>query len=164
MQFIHYIGGAGRNQKLVAIGFALSNDPAAHLASIQGTMPFDLKILAIEQGTPERLEELKELFKTAHLNGFWYTPKPELLAHIEAVESIDTSLGKPTRVSLDLVPEEFAALEKLVEEMGAKSKAQLLRKALRFYGAMYRFKAQGYGIQAVKGGKMIQFPDLDSAG
>ena len=28
---------------------------------------------------------------------------------------------------------------------------------------MYRYKAQGYGIQAVKGGKLIQFPDLDTA-
>lgn len=162
MQFIHYIGGSTRAGKLVAVGLGLSNDPAGHLASLKGTLPFDVKLLAIEEGTPEKLEVLKELFKAFHTNGPWYRPAPELQAHIETVEVVDQSVGKTTRVSLDLSPEEFAALEKLVEEMGAKSKAQLLRKALKFYGALYRYKAQGYGIQAVKGGKMIQFPDLET--
>lgn len=164
MQFIHYIGGETRSKKLVAVGLALSNDPVTHLASLKGTMPFELRTMAVEQGTPSQLEQLKETFKAAHLNGFWYKPSPALVAHVEAVESVDPALGKMTRVSLDLTPEEFAALEKLVGESGTKSKAQLLRKALRFYRVMHAYKAQGYGIQAVRGGKMIQFPDLDAAG
>ncbi len=161
MQFVHYIGGENRGHKIIAVGFGLSSDPVAHLASLQGTMPFDLRLLAVEQGTAEKLEGLKATFLSSHLHGFWYKPSPELLAHIQAIESVDPALGKATRVSLDLSPEEFSHLEKLVSEMGAKSKAKLLRMALRFYGALYRYKAQGFMIQAVRGGKMIQFPDLD---
>lgn len=162
MQFIHYIGGTARTGKLISIGIGLSNDPRATLENLKGTLPFELKMMAIEAGTADRLESLKETFKTAHQNGFWYHPTEELQAHVAAVETVDQDLGKTTRVSLDLVPEEFAALAKLTEEMGVRSKAELLRKALRFYGAIYRYKAQGFGIQAVKGGKLIQFPDLDS--
>lgn len=161
MQFIHYIGGEGRNGKLVALGFGLSSDPEAHLATLKGTMPFNLKILAIEAGSAEKLELLREQFKKSHINGFWYQPTPELQQHVKAVEVVDPAMGKMTRVSLDLSPDEFGQLEKLVEETGTKGKAKFLRKALRFYAALYRYKAQGYMIQVVRGGKMVQFPDLD---
>jgi len=164
--YIHYIGGEGRKKKLLAISFGLSNDPQRHLSSLNGTMPFDLRLLACEKGTEEKLEKLRQTFKPAHLNGPWYRPTPELQAHVNSVEAVDPATDKEaptkvTRVSLDLNAEEFSALEQLVEQMGLKSKAQLLRKALRFYGALYRYKAQGYGIQAVRGGKLLQFPDLD---
>lgn len=164
MQFIHYVAGESRAKKLVAIGLALVPDPVAHLASLKGTMPFDLRTMALEIGTAEKLEELKAAYQAGHLHGFWFKPVPELLAHVAAVEPLDPSVAKMTRVSLDLTPEEFAGLKKLVEEGCAKNKAQLLRKALRFYTAMYQYKAQGYGIQAVRGGKLIQFPDLDTTG
>jgi hypothetical protein len=164
--FIHYVGGEGRNKKLVAIGFGLSTDPKAYVAALHGTMPFNLRLLACEKGDDAKLEKLRATFKGAHLNGPWYKPTPELQVHIDSVEAVDLEAskdapGKMTRVSLDLNADEFAALEQLVGEMGAKSKAQLLRQALRFYGNLYRYKAQGYGIQAVRGGKLIQFPDLD---
>lgn len=163
MQFIHYIGGTSKAGKLISIGIGLSSDPAAALEALKGTMPFDLRMLAVELGTSERLESVKAAFKAACQNGFWYQPTAELEAHVNGIESVDPDLGKTTRVSLDLVPEEFAALAKLTQEMGVRSKAELLRRALRFYGAMYRYKAQGFGIQAVKGGKLIQFPELDTA-
>lgn len=163
MQFIYYVGGESRAKKLVAVGFGLSSDPAATVVDLQVAMPFDLRMMAIEQGNAEKLEQLKDRFKTSHMNGLWYKPSAELQEHIQGVTVVDPEVGKTVRVSLDLVCEEFASLEQLVGEMGLKSKAQLLRKAFRFYQAMYRYKAQGYGIQAVKGGKLIQFPDLDTA-
>ena len=162
MQFLTYIGGVGRNGKLVAVGIGLCADPAVYIASL-GAMPFELKLLAVEEGTAEKLEQLKEQFKAAHLNGPWYKPTDELQKYVDSLESVDAAvLGRAKRISLDLSPEEFAQLEGLVEEMGAKTKANLLRKAFRFYQALYRYKAQGFMIQAVKGGKMLQFPDLDT--
>jgi hypothetical protein len=162
MQFLHYVAGKNRSGKIVAVGFDLTADPEASVTSMKGLMPFEVETMAVEVGSPARLEELKEQFKAHHAQGPWYRPDQSVLDFVAAVEKVDPSIGKSKRVSLDLIHEDFADLEVLVKETGVKGKAKLLRKALRFYSAMHRYKAQGYMIQAVKGGHMIQFPNLES--
>lgn len=66
-----------------------------------------------------------------------------------------------TRVSLDLTPEENAELNRLVKTLKTRTRARLLRQALRFYAVLVDHKEQGYLIQAIKGGSLLQFPDLD---
>jgi hypothetical protein len=83
------------------------------------------------------------------------------VGHVAELRPVDRGAGKPRRVSLDLEPEEFAALETMVEQMGTITKARLLRRAVKFYRSLIRYKAQGYLIQAIKGGKLVQFPDLE---
>lgn len=162
MQFLHYVAGKNRSGKVVAIGLDLTSDPEASVTSMKGLMPFDVETMAVEVGSPARLEELRAQFKVHHAQGPWYRPDQSLLDFVAAIESIKPDALKSKRVSLDLVPQDFADLEVLVKETGVKGKAKLLRKALRFYSAMHRFKARGYMIQAVKGGSMIQFPNLES--
>ena len=162
MQFLHYVVGKGRSGKVVAYGLDLCADPEASLVSMKGVMPFEVSTLATEVGDSAKLEELRKKFQLHHVQGPWFKPVDEIRMYIESVDSVDPDLAKSKRVSLDLTPEDFSDLETLVKETGVKGKAKLLRKALRFYSAMYRYKAQGYMIQAVQGGKMIQFPDLEA--
>lgn len=162
MQFLHYIAGKTRAGKLVAIGFELSPDPEASLQALQGTMPFEVTSMAVEVGDSTKLETLRAQFRDFHANGLWYRPDAAIQEFVGKIESVDPAVGRTKRVSLDLVPEDFHDLETLVQETGIKGKAKLLRRALRFYAAMHRLKAQGFMIQAVKGGRMIQFPDLEA--
>lgn len=66
-----------------------------------------------------------------------------------------------TRVSLDLTPAEKAELTRLVKLRKARTGANLLRKALRFYAMCADHLEDGYSLQAIKGGRLYQFPDLD---
>ena len=125
MQFIYYVGGESRAKKLVAVGFGLSSDPAATVVDLQVAMPFDLRMMAIEQGNAEKLEQLKDRFKTSHMNGLWYKPSAELQEHIQGVTVVDRGRQDRSRLARPRF-EEFASLEQLVGEMGLKSKAQLL--------------------------------------
>lgn len=159
--YIHYIGGEARNGKMVSIAIGVSSNPEAHLAKLSGEMPFALKLLGLEAGNKARLEEVRKEFKALHIKGPWYKPAPALTSHIEGLPEVERSDKKTKRVSLDLDPEEFAELELMVTELGEKMKSKVLRRALRFYRGLQQYKAQGYMIQAVKGGLMVQFPNLD---
>lgn len=161
MQYIHFIGGRNLKGKTVAVAMGVSSDPEGQLTSLEGSSPFELSLLALEEGDAERLEQLKERFKGSHARGPWFQATDELLAYVEALEPVDREAGKTKRVSVDLAAEDFALLESLVSEMGIRSKAEFFRKGLRLYAGLHRYKAQGYLIQAVRGGKMVQFPDLD---
>lgn len=159
--WIVYMRGAGKNSKTISYGLDLVADPEGRIAEFSDVMPFTIELAGLEVGSRERLEQLREQFRSEHLHGPWYKPSEAIASHIGALPKVDRNTGAMRRVSLDLASDEFAMLDSLVEKMGAKTKARLLRRALRFYSALTQYKAKGYLIQAVKNGKMIQFPDLE---
>lgn len=69
--------------------------------------------------------------------------------------------AKMTRISLDLDPDELKLVEELVQMMRSRTKARLIRQALRFYRVLAHYKQEGYTIQAIRGGSLYQFPELD---
>lgn len=65
------------------------------------------------------------------------------------------------RLTLDMSDQEYAALEDMVKTLDTRTKARAIRMALRFYKRVVALKKQGFFIQAIKGGILKQFPDLD---
>lgn len=69
---------------------------------------------------------------------------------------------KSGRLTLDMSEKDTAELESMVEQLGTKTKARLIRQALRFYKVVSGLKKQGFLIQAIRGGTLKQFPDLEA--
>ncbi len=69
--------------------------------------------------------------------------------------------AKTIRVPLELTPDELAELDRIKTHLKTKTRARILRQALRFYSMLADLKQKGYLIQAVKPGSLLQFPDLD---
>jgi hypothetical protein len=159
--WIHYIGGTGKGDKLVAVAIGISPDPDEQLAALRDASPFSLRLLGIEEGDRERLEAVQATFLRFRLQGPWYRASEDLEAYIAALTPVERAT-KVRRISLDLPPEEFRDLERLVGVLGVKTKARLLRRALRLYSKLGHLKAQGWTIQAIKSGQLVQFPDLDA--
>jgi hypothetical protein len=159
--WIYYIRGVGQSGKLIAVGIGLGTEPESRVAELEGMMPYRTELAGIEEGSQERLEALQERFRADHLHGPWYKPSAALVGHVAELQPVNRETGKTRRVSLDLDPSEFADLETMVEQMGTVTKSRLLRRAVKFYQSLVRYKAQGYLIQAIKGGKLVQFPDLE---
>lgn len=160
MQWIHYIGGRGKGGKLLSIAIGMSSDPDTFIAKFKNDMPFIIALLGLEEGSQERLEQLRVQFSGTSLHGPWYKPTGALTDIIENLPSVERG-GPVRRVSLDLPTEEFVQLDAMVRELGTVTKSRLLRRAMRFYLRLGRYKARGYALQAIKDGKLIQFPDLD---
>jgi|SRR6478609_3668650 len=160
MSYLYFIGGVGRNEKLIAITIGVARNPDSLIASWKFSMPFELKILALQEGTAEQLEILEKEFRPDRMHGCWYKPSEALLEHIKAIPPL-TPNHHTTRVSLDLNPEELSQVEYMVEVQKESSKASLIRKALKFYNLLVQHKERGYLIQAVRGGSLLQFPELD---
>jgi len=163
--WIHYIGGHGAKEKLVAVEIGLGENPERYLADLRKASPFKLALLKIEEGSIERFEAVQALFKAVRLQGgSWYRATDALRSHIDALPEVNHR-PKTRRVSLLLPPDEFVEVEKAVEVLGTKTKNRLIRRALRSYLNLVRFRAQGYKIQAIKGGKLILLDDdLDIQG
>ena len=162
MLFVHYILGSTKSGTEIAVAVGVSADPDAALLALNQSSPLSLKLVGVEEGDASRVEEVRTKFRHLRLNGPWFKVAPDLKEHIQSLCFVDPAKAAATkRVSVDLDPEEFHDLEVFVGEMGAKSKADLFRRALRFYRALHRYKAQGFIIQAIKSGKLFQFPDLD---
>jgi hypothetical protein len=158
MRWIYYVRGTDES---ALVGIGLGAEPETHVVELQETLPFQIELAGLEEGDPERLEDLKERFRQDHVRGMWYRPSEALTGHLAGLGPTDREAGKIRRVSIDLTPEEFVALEKMVQELGTTTKTRLIHKAIKFYRALITYKAKGYLIQAVKGGKLVQFPDLD---
>jgi hypothetical protein len=160
--WIHYIGGLGKGDKLIVVAIGLSSDPESQLGILQKVSPFKLQMLGLEEGgSQERLEELRDQFKYARMHGPWFKVTNGLQEHIDGLKDLTPVKSKPKRISLDLPSSEFRDIEEVVNMLGLKTKARFLRKAARFYVRVGRLKAQGWGFQAIKGGKLLQFHDLD---
>lgn len=158
MQVIYYIGGCSAQDNLSAVAIGLTTHPDTMLANLQAIAPFHhLTLLAVEQGSQERLDAIKKEFEASALAGPWFKYTEELE---KLVKSLPNTSFKSRRVSLDLDPEDWLMLETMVEEFGEK-KSKVLRRALKFYRTLRKYKDQGYAIQAVKGGEVIRFPTLD---
>lgn len=69
--------------------------------------------------------------------------------------------GKRIRISLDLTPDEVAELDQLKRALKTRTRARLMRRALRFYAVLANLKGEGFLIQAIRKGELHQFPDLD---
>ncbi len=69
--------------------------------------------------------------------------------------------AKKKRVPLELTEDELQDLDELVETRKTRTRMRLIRRALRFYKVLSDHKEQGFLIQAVKQGTLLQFPDLD---
>lgn len=158
---IHFIGGATKRGELVAVAIGISTSPSSQVAALKKASPFHgLSLLGVEAGSQERLETIKNEFATLAMGGPWFKASEELLQRIKSLEpAVDKKDSR--RVSLDLDPEEWAMLETMVEELGEKMKSKVLRRSLKFYRSLLRYKAKGYMIQAIRGGELIQFPELD---
>ncbi len=159
MQWIHYLGGRGKSGKIVAIGIGMSHDPDLFLSQHCSSLPFDAELLKIEEGSQELLDGIRQEYQVDHLNGPWYRVSDKLMDRISALKLTHSSGTR--RVSLDLSVQEFDELSAMVKELGTRTKSRLLRRALRFFLALRRYKARGYVIQAIKGGLLTQFHDFD---
>lgn len=159
MAFIVFVEGHNKQGKPVVVGLGLASNAEEFRASLDLASPFELAVVGREPGGPEKLRELQDRFASQLIRGVWYRPEA-ILEYAKALPAIDPP-NETKRVSLDLEPEDFVALEVFVQETNSKTKSSLLRRAFRFYRALYRYRAQGYLIQAVKNGKLVQFPDLD---
>lgn len=158
--WIHYIGGLGANDKLIAIEIGLGKDPERYLEDLRKSSPFQLDLMKLEAGSLKRYETVQALFRGIRLQGgSWYRATDVLRNHINALPVVDRTKVKTRRVSLLLPPDEFAELEWAVEVMGTKTKNRLARRALRSYLRLVRYRAQGYKVQVIKGGTMVQFND-----
>lgn len=160
MPFIVFIGGESRLGKLVSVVMGLAPTPEALRSMIEDASPFELKILGAEPGGEDEHRELQKRFAPALMKGLWYRPSEDLLEYVKGLLPLEGQ-GPTKRVSLDLEPQDFADLEVFVREKGLKTKSALLRRALRFYRALHRYQAQGFVIQAIRNGRLVQFPDLD---
>lgn len=162
MQWIHFIGGKAKSGKLVAVAIGTSDNPEAEVAALRRTQPFDdIELLGLEPGSQSRLEALRERFKRWHLNGPWYKAEAVLQTYVGELEPVDRDMGKGRRVSLDLGPEEILELECMVTETNKGTKSRFLRSAYKTYGKLRRYAAQGYTLQALRDGNLVQIPDLD---
>jgi len=68
---------------------------------------------------------------------------------------------KTIRLTLDLMPEEMQELDRLRDRLKTRTRSRLVRQALKFYSVLVDHRHEGYMIQAVKQGSLLQFPDLD---
>lgn len=161
MGWIYYVEGLSNSNKVLTIGIGISSEPELEVASLARIMPYKVRLAAMEYGDLNLLEQRREQFISGRMNGMWFQPTENLSDLVRNLPVADREEFKGKRVSLDLSPEEFERLETLVSQLGTTTKARLLRKALRFYESLAKYKGQGYLIQAVKGGSLIQFPDLD---
>ncbi len=158
---LYYIGGRSKTGKLISVAIGITSNPDVQLAALQESSPFhDLSLLALEDGSQERLEQIKREHHC--FGGPWFTVTAALERHISELPAYDASKRTIRRVSVDLDPEEWLALEVMVEELGEKMKSKVVRRALRFYRALLKYKAQGFLVQAVRGGELHQFPKLDA--
>lgn len=159
-QWIHFIGGKATTGKLVAVAIGMSTDPDHQVAMLVKTQPFQCSLLGLEKGSQKRLEDLRERFQQFALNGPWFRAETPVRAHVDALGPVDRTAGKGKRVSLDLTAADFVELEGLVTTSGATTKQRYIRRALTAYAKIIRFVAQGYAIQAIKDGALVQFDDI----
>lgn len=158
--FIAFFAGEGRQNKTLALAICVTSDVQSSLSTVSQTSPFELRVLGVEPGGNDKLRELQDKFAPFFMRTIWYRPAEPMLQYIAALPPVE--IEKATkRVSLDLEPEDFADLETFVTEVGAKTKANLLRRAYRFYRRVHGYVKQGYEFQAIKGGKLVIFPNLD---
>jgi hypothetical protein len=86
----------------------------------------------------------------------------------EAEITMSKEKAKPIRISVDLPPRSFERLEKIEELVGASSKADVVREALKVYEYLVGLAVRGVEFQMIeKGGDkndaktLVLFTDLD---
>jgi hypothetical protein len=71
----------------IKIGMTASN-MAERLGAMRGMLPWPIRVLGIIDGVPKGTEAaLHERFAQWRMNGEWFQPIPELIAHIDAEAS-----------------------------------------------------------------------------
>ena len=162
MSWVFFVRGMGRTGKTVALAMDLHPSPEAWLEEMSPKAPFSkLEIVAMEEGSLDLLGSLKERFKSYHLNGPWYKVGQPMEDYFQSLPEPNRTLGGTRRVTIEISPDDFAALTEATQRLGTKTKSRFIRQAYRFYLSLVDYKSRGYLIQAVKGGKLVQFPDLN---
>lgn len=162
-QWVYYIGGlGGKSGSLTAIRLGIAPDPRETLLELAPTSPFQLVLLGMERGTQDLLETRRSTFRPAALQNDWYLPQDELVDHIEGLEAVNLGDWRLKKVCLDLNPEEWIELEAAVKETGTVTKARLIRRAVKFYAVLGKYKARGFLLQAIKKNRFVVFSDLDN--
>jgi Arc/MetJ family transcription regulator len=162
MSWVFFARAMGRTGKVVALAMDLHPSPELWLEDIAAKSPFPkLRLAAMEGGSLDLLGRLKERFKAYHMNGPWYKVAQPIEDYIRELPEPNRNQGGSRRVTIEIPPEDFAALAEATQRLGTKTKSRFIRQAYRFYLALSEYKARGYLIQAVKGGQLIQFPDLN---
>lgn len=162
MTWVFFARGRGRTGKTVALAMDLHANPELWIEEMASKAPFPrLELAAMEEGSQDLLGRLKERFREYHLNGPWYKTGQLIEDYFQALPEPDRRSGSARRITIEVPPDEFAALTEATARLGTRTKTRFLRQAYRFYLALSDYKARGYLIQAVKGGKLVQFPDLD---
>jgi len=160
MSWVFFVRGLNRAGKTVALAMDLHPNPELWLEDMTVKVPFPkLKLVAMEEGSLDLLGRLKERFREYHMNGPWYKVGQLIEDYFQALPEANHKFSG-RRLTIEIPPDDFAALTEATTRLGTKTKARFLRQAYRFYLALSDYKARGYLIQAVKGGKLVQFPDL----
>lgn len=160
MQWICYIAGQSRKGDNIIVHIGLAEDPLKYTADLGLYQPYKLNLLGCEMGTPELLEERREAYKTPFQNG-WYKPSEELMAHIKGLPTPDYSKAGTKKICVDFTSQEAAHIEQGAKISGAKTKTRLIRRAVKFYLALWAYKNKGWTVQVIKGGKFHAFENLD---
>jgi len=157
---IYFAGGFNNQGKMLAVAIGSSDDPERAVERLRETAPFKTRLLAVEDGSGEALERLRNRFRTARLQGPWFKGTEALTAYLDALPPLSVS-GKTTRISLDVTAREFQQIESARLMLGVKTKAKFIRRAIRFFVRVVTLQSQGFLIQAIKDGTLYQFQDLD---
>lgn len=162
MQWLYYIGGRGRKGGLVTLRIGVSADPHAQLEHLAPVQPYKLELLAVEEGGLELLEYRRKQFKEVALQNDWYKMTPELVDFVHAIPKINlTEQSQDRKICVFFSPEEYREISLAVDSIGTRTKSRLIRRAIHFYLTLGQYKAKGFILQVIRGGRFHEFSNLD---
>lgn len=162
MSWVFFARGMNKAGKTVALAMDLHPTPEVWLEEMAARSPFPkLKLAAMQVGDVDLLGRLRERFREYHMNGPWYRVGQLIEDYFQALPKPDRSQAATRRITVEIPSEDFAALTEATQRLGTRTKARFLRQAYKFYLALSDYKSRGYLIQAIKGGQLVQFPDLN---
>ncbi len=160
-EWLFFVRGLSKTNRTVALAIELGPSPENWVRESERLMPYRLELAGVEEGSLELLERLRERFRGQHLHGPWYRPSEALEAYVAGLGPVDQDWNKARRITILVPPEEFSEIERSVKRLGLVTKSRLLRRAYRLYIDLGAYHARGYRIQAIREGKLVQFPNLD---
>lgn len=161
MQWVYYIGGRGRKGQLVTFRIGVSADPITQLESLATVQPYKLELLAVEEGDLDLLEQRRKQFRLAALQNDWYKASEELTSFVESLPKVNIAQGNDKKICVFFNPKEYKEIEDAVDVIGTRTKSRLIRRAIRFYLVLGRFKAKGFMLQVIRGGRFHEFSSLE---
>lgn len=159
--WVVYVGALGRKGDILLVQIALTDDPHRYMVNLGVTLPYSLELIQFELGSPELLEIRRGAFKAFGLRNGWFLAKEPLMKFIGSLPKVDISEGAPKKICVDFSPSEAQEIADGVERLGTRTQARLIRRAVKFYLRLSLYKAKGWTVQVIRGGRFEVFPDLD---